>query len=117
MGKGARTRRGETQDLEAVGERTFVAALAAIFEVVMDRMIVGGDRLEGGEVRLGHGAARDRETLADREILEIARLSHAVQGRVKALGHCASVGILSGLSIVEQVVKHADVRALEAVSD
>jgi hypothetical protein len=33
------------------------------------------------------------------------------------LGHRASVGVSSGWSIGEQVVKHADVRALEAVSD
>jgi len=48
-------RRGETQDLEAVRQQSRVAALAAIFDIVMDRVIVGRKGLEGGEMRLGHG--------------------------------------------------------------
>jgi len=44
-----------------VRERTLVAALAAILDIVVDWVVVGGERLEGGEVRLGHGAARDVE--------------------------------------------------------
>jgi hypothetical protein len=43
-------------------------------------------------MRLGHGAARNKETFADREILEPARFRDAVLARVKGLGHRASVG-------------------------
>jgi hypothetical protein len=56
----------------------------------MDRMIVGGDRLEGSEMRLGHGAARDIEALADRQILEKAGFPEAVPAVVETLGHCVS---------------------------
>src|SRR5436305_2099137 len=57
-----------------------MAAFAAIFDIVMDRMIAGGDRLEGREMRLGYGAARDRETLANRQILEVPALRHDPSG-------------------------------------
>src|SRR5437667_12378966 len=90
MGKGARTRRGVTQDLEAMGQRPLVAALAAIFDIVVDRMVVGRDRLKGGEMGLGHGAARDVEALADHQILEIAGLPKAVPAAVEAFGHSPS---------------------------
>src|SRR5215472_16193071 len=51
MGEGAGAGGGEGEDLEAVGERSGVAALTAIFDIVMDRMIVGRDRLKCGKMR------------------------------------------------------------------
>ena len=78
MGEGAGASRGKCQDLKAMGKWAFVAAFVAILDIIMDRMIVGGDRLERGEVRLGDGAARDIKPLANREILEPARLGNTV---------------------------------------
>src|SRR5882724_5909756 len=59
VGKGAGPRCGEREDLKAVRQRALVAALAAILDIVMDRVIVGGKRLESGEMGLGHRPARD----------------------------------------------------------
>src|SRR5438046_482602 len=56
----------------------------------MDRMIVGRDRLEGREMRVGHRPARDEEPLADPQILEIAALRIALPPRVESFGHLAS---------------------------
>jgi len=50
---------GETQDLEAVRQHPWMAALAAIFDVVMDRMVVQADGLERGEIRIRQRARRD----------------------------------------------------------
>jgi len=75
--------------LQAVGEQLRMAALAAILDVVVDRMVVAGDGLEGGEIRLGQGAAGDVESLAHRQILEIARRGEAVPAAVEAIAHDA----------------------------
>src|SRR5215831_7727353 len=85
MGKSACTRRCKSQDLEAMGERPLVAPLSAILDVVMDWMVVERDRLKGGEMRVGHRAARDTKALADRQILEVARFAKAVLLAVEAL--------------------------------
>jgi hypothetical protein len=90
VGEGAGPCGGEGQDLEAVGERSFVAALATIFEVVMDRVIVGRDRLKSCEMCFGHRAARDIKFLANRQILEIARFPETVPAAVEAQSHNAS---------------------------
>src|SRR5947209_6074229 len=90
MGEGAGPGRGKAQHLKAVRERTGMAALAAIFDVVMDRMIVARDRLEGGEIRVGDGTARDIEALADREVLEVAGLRKPVLPVIEGFGHDAS---------------------------
>src|SRR6266446_10422793 len=47
VGKGAGPRCGEIEDLEAVRQRPLVPAPAAILDIVMDRVIIGRDRLEG----------------------------------------------------------------------
>ena len=60
-----------------------VAALAAIFEIVMDRVIVAREGLEGGKMRLGHRPARDIEALPDRQILEIALSRKLMLARVE----------------------------------
>ena len=73
--------------LEAMGERSLVAALAAIFEVVMDRVVIARDSLKCGEMRFGHRAARDIKLLANREILEIAGLPKTVPVSVEAQAH------------------------------
>ena len=82
-----RTRRRERQDLEAVRQRPLMAAFTAILDIVMDRVIVGRDRLKGGEMCFGHRPARNVEALADRQILKIAGLAKAVPAAVEALGH------------------------------
>src|SRR5205814_7924147 len=88
VGKGSRASGGKAQHLKAMGERSRVAPLAAIFDVVMDRMVVGRDSLERGEIGVGDGSARDVEALAEREILEIAALREAVAAMVEFFGHC-----------------------------
>lgn len=52
----ARTGGGKAQDLQAMGKRTFQAALAAIFGIVVDRMIVARHCLEGRKIGIGDGA-------------------------------------------------------------
>jgi hypothetical protein len=68
-------------------------AALAVVGIVVQRMIVAACRLEGEEHRLRHGAARQRETLADREVLEPAlRRDRAVVRRIEArirVGHAA----------------------------
>src|ERR1051325_2441072 len=70
MREGAGARGGEAQHLKAMRQRTGMAALAAIFNVVMDRVVVGRDGLKGREISFGDRAARDVEALPHREILE-----------------------------------------------
>jgi len=67
-----------------------MAALPAIFDIVMDRMIVDREGLKGGKMRLCHRAARDMEAFADFEILEIAAFRKAVPAPVEIFGHHVS---------------------------
>src|SRR5207237_193141 len=80
---------GEAQHLKAVRQRAGMAALAAIFDVVMDRVVVGRDGLGGRKISLGDGAARDIEALADRKICEKPAFRKAVPPPVErfALNH------------------------------
>src|SRR6266850_465635 len=78
VGKGAGPRCGESEDLEAVRQRPLVPAPAAVLDIVMDRVIIGRDRLEGGEMGFGHRPARDIKPLPDGQILEITGGSKAV---------------------------------------
>src|SRR5437868_7934913 len=89
MREGAGASGGEAQHLKAVRQRTGMAALAAIFDVVMDRVVVGRDGLEGRKIGLRDGAARDVEALAERKILEKPAFRKAVPPPVKcfALSH------------------------------
>src|SRR5262249_60338315 len=50
VGEAARPRGGEAQDLEAVGERRRQTALPAIFDIVMDRVVVDGEGLKRDEM-------------------------------------------------------------------
>ena len=90
MGKGAGAGGGEAENLKAMCKRRRMAALAAIFDIVMDRVIIRRDRLKRGEMRLGHSAARDCETLADREVLEPAIVGEPVPTTIEPLAHGAS---------------------------
>src|SRR5260370_10605349 len=87
MGEGAGARGGKAEHLKAVRQRAGMAALAAIFDIVMDRVIVGRHRLERREIGLGDGPARDVEALADCEVLKIAAFWEAVLPPVETLGH------------------------------
>lgn len=51
-------------DLVAVGEEVGVAVAAAVFDVVVDGVVVAGGGLEGEEDGLGHGAAGEGEAFA-----------------------------------------------------
>src|ERR1700720_2477709 len=85
MGEGAGAGGGEAQHLKPVRQRAGMAALAAIFDIVMDRMVVGRYRLKGGEIGVGDGAARNVEALADRQILEKPALRKTVLPPVETL--------------------------------
>src|ERR1700704_6396206 len=89
MGEGAGAGGGEAQHLKPVRERAGMAAFAAIFDIVMDRMVVGRNRLKRGEIGLGDRAAWNVEALADREILEKPALRKPVLPPVEtpAIGH------------------------------
>ena len=87
MREGPGSRRGEAQHLEAVRERSRMTALAAVFDVVMDRMVIAGHRLERGEVGVGDGAAGDVKTVADAEVIEELALGEAMPARVEFFAH------------------------------
>jgi hypothetical protein len=87
MRERAGARGGKAQDLKPVRERTRMAALAAILDIVVDRVVVGRDGLKRGEIRLRYGPARDVETLADREVLEIPALRKAMPMPVEGFAH------------------------------
>ncbi len=75
-----------------MGQEVAVTAGLAIDAVVVDRMIVAGGELERGEERLGHGARRDVEPLADDEVIEVPRRCEAMFfGRELRLGHGRAV--------------------------
>ena len=90
MGEGAGAGGRKAQHLKPVCQGAGMAALAAVFDIVVDRVIVGGDRLERREIGLGDGPARDVEVLADREVLEIPALGKAVGAPVEILDHLLS---------------------------
>src|SRR6266702_2373291 len=87
MGEGAGAGGGKAQHLKAVCQRARVAALAAILDIIMDRVIVGRNRLERREIGLGDGPARDIEALADREVPEIPALRKAVLPPIEFVSH------------------------------
>src|SRR5579859_5426963 len=64
-----------------------MAALAAIFDVVMDWMIVARDGLKRGEIGVGNRSARDIETVADLQVLEELALREAMLFAVEWLAH------------------------------
>src|SRR3546814_17407614 len=66
------------QHLEAVGEEAGVAARPAVFDIVVDRMVVARSSLEGGELRLGDRSRRHVEAFADPQFVEEARGGEAV---------------------------------------
>ena len=57
----SRSGRRERQHLQAMNDRRGVAVAAGVFDVVMDRMVVGGDRLERRGVGVGKGPAGARK--------------------------------------------------------
>src|SRR5271166_1774309 len=89
MREGAGPGRGKAENLQTMRERRRQPARAAIFDVVMDRVIIGGKGLKRRKMGLGHGAARDRKALADPQILEPTLVSHSVTAGIKSLGHRA----------------------------
>ena len=90
MREGAGPGRGKAENLQTMRERRRQPARAAIFDVVMDRVIIGGKGLKRRKMGLGHGAARDRKALADPQILEPTLVSHSVTAGIKSLGHRGS---------------------------
>lgn len=57
--------RRECQHLQAVNDRRGVAMAAGVFDVIVDRMVVGGDRLERRSVGVGKGPAGRPEDVPD----------------------------------------------------
>ena len=88
MREGAGARCSEAQHLKAMRKWAGITALAAIFDVVMDRVVIARDGPERREIGLGHGAARDVEPLADYEILEIPAPRKPVLPPIECFGHC-----------------------------
>ena len=78
---------GEREDVEAVGQQVLVAEGGAVGPVVVDRVVVAGEKLEGGEVRIGQRARGTWETLADFELVEGAMRDERAGERVEGLGH------------------------------
>src|SRR6185312_14777982 len=78
MWKQPRARSREAQNLEPMRQRRGVTELPAIFDVVMDRMIVEADGLERREVRIADGARGAFENLADSKLLKAAQRQDAM---------------------------------------
>ena len=55
-----------------MGEQAWEPQAAAIFNVIVDRMIVAAGQLEGGKQRIGLGARWVQKALTNLEILKIA---------------------------------------------
>src|SRR5580704_13800136 len=87
MGEIAGPGGSKAQHLKAVRQRAWMTALAAIFDVVVDRMIIARHGLERGEIGVRDGAARDVEGFARRQVLEIPALRKPVPGAVEFLAH------------------------------
>ncbi len=62
-----RAERREREHLEPVREQIAVAEALAVFAVVVDGMVVAGERLEEREVRFGDRARGERKFLAEDE--------------------------------------------------
>src|SRR5262249_3805746 len=77
--------RREAQDLQPMRQRAGKAARSAEFQVIVDRMVVPGHDLKRREAGIRHGAARQRVTLADRELLEPTLRRNRVPRRIESL--------------------------------
>ena len=97
MGKQRRTRGRERKHLEAVDHRCSVPVRPRPFDVVVDGVVIGGHRLEGGRMGLGERAARRTEDLTGRKLLECpgrndserARVKRRVRGERLRIGHAS----------------------------
>src|ERR1051325_3203309 len=68
--KESRAGRGECQNLKPVCERRRMAERPAVFDIVVDRMIVQTHGLEGGEVRLADRSRWRSKHLANAKFIE-----------------------------------------------
>src|SRR5579863_6503297 len=104
MREGAGAGRGKAQHLKPVYQRAGVTALTAIFDVVMDRVVVARHGLKRGEIGVGDGTARDVEAVADLQVFEELALREAVLAAVEFGGH--------GKSTARSAARRACVAAL-----
>ena len=78
MGENPGAGGGMDQYLEAVRQQISMPPGPAVFDVIMNRMIVTGGHLESGEVRIGERSRRYIKFFSDIEIFEVFRLGEFV---------------------------------------
>src|SRR5262249_53550043 len=85
--KAAGARRRERQHLQAMRQHVAVTVRAAIFDVVMDRMVVAGEQLKRREMRRRHGAARIAKDFPDPQVFETAGLRRREPREIECIVH------------------------------
>lgn len=91
--KGSRAGGGEAEDLQSMRQRARKPERAAIFSVVMDRVIVEAHRLKGREIRVADRPGRERIAIADAKVGESSGRNEPVlrvnfgQHRLRLVGH------------------------------
>jgi hypothetical protein len=95
--------RGERQHLQPVRQQVGMAVGAAIFDVVMDRMIVAGEELERGEMRRRNRAAGIAENFADPEVRECPRRGRGKQSWIERIVHAG----LRALRVMACILAHS----------
>ena len=73
----------ECQYLQAVNDRRGVALAVGVFDVLVDQMVVGGDRLERRGVGVGQRPAGRPEDVPDLEVLERSRFDDREGSRIE----------------------------------
>lgn len=87
MRKQPRPRRRQRQQMKPMRQQILVPRRLAVRPIIMDRMIVAGEKLERREMRIGERPRRTRIPLADFKLIE-PTLGHERAGeRIEGLGH------------------------------
>src|SRR5947208_7125875 len=65
---------------------------AAVFDIIMDRVIVAGEELERGKMRRRHGAARIAKHFARAQVFESSGLGRREVLRIERIVHAGLLG-------------------------
>jgi hypothetical protein len=69
----------------------------AVLDVVMDRVIVAGQHLKRRKMRVGHGAARIAENLANFQIIECALFGDMKRPWIEAHAATLAIAVVDGI--------------------
>src|SRR4051812_37277481 len=88
---GARSDEGE--NLQAMNHGSAVPVSACVLDIVVDRVSVSRNRLEGGGMRIRQCAAWDAEYVANAQVLEPSWRHDGEANRIKGAGLIESFGV------------------------